>query len=284
MPDNNLTPENILAEQIRSGQEAIQREFESNLNLLNQQFKQGLIEQKKYNLEAQNIWTQAKQKADDFTGKVTTTQQRLQTLRTLTDEGTIDPGSANRAAWKTMGIDVPKPSAPPTGMPFSPGQQAAYDPTIESYVEQVKPWWFTDVSQNKLITQYLKWRDMQGYGERNPRQQHQLDKIWDAKMRTDPADLEWDPKSADIMKLRVKRTDIFQRVAAGRLSSPLNAHMVKAKPKPKIAPMRFHAFTGRQIAAPAQAEPKAAPIYARNQKTQERLVSNDGGKTWQTAK
>ncbi|HUW45883.1 MAG TPA: hypothetical protein VMW50_08840, partial [Dehalococcoidia bacterium] len=286
---NNITPESVFDEQIRSGQEAIQQEFETNLNLLNNQRKLNLIEPDKYQFEAQKIYTSAKQKAGQYTMKMNETKQKLQNMRSLVDQGSIDPAQADAAAWKMMGITISQPQErTPSGMPFSPQQQIGYEPSIDQYTEAVKPHFWTNVPQGKLIGQYLKWREMQGYSDRTPRQQYQLDKIWDAKMKSDD-DLKWNPEDAAIIQLRAKSTDIFQRVHTARLSTPLSSHLTAAKPKPsgpdksaaEVAPMRFHAFTGHQLATPARSEPV---IYARNSKTGQRIMSNNGGKTWQPAK
>lgn len=166
--------------------------------------------------------------------------------------------------------------------PFTPAGLRGYRAFMEPFAEAAKQqrgWeWGTPVRlQEDLVKQYLAARSQAGYDDPawTPKQRQQFDTEWDDLMASE-RNYKWEPEAPEIRSLR----------AVGRLTravakniTPLGASVVKKKRRFTMPtePMTFGMKIAQKIVSPTKAR------YAQNPDTGERIVSNDGGKTWQKA-
>ena len=138
-----------------------------------------------------------------------------------------------------------------------------------------------------LIAQYQRWQESELYHqEKSPQEQKQLDREWDAMMRTSRA---YDSWFVDKDR-RVLPTAVTALRSQGRIAKAMQSKVVTKTPLaasikrslPKNNP--FDPYGPRGYKAPAKAPAKApqqAVIRQRNKLTGETRISYDGGQTWQ---
>ncbi len=135
-----------------------------------------------------------------------------------------------------------------------------------------------------LIAQYQRWQESELYHqERSPQEQKQLDREWDAMMRTSRA---YDSWFAD-KNQRVLPTAVTALRSQGRIAEAMRSRVVTKTPmaasvktqldKQKRSPYNPYASGYK---APAKA-PQSQVIRQRNKVTGETRISYDGGQTWQ---
>ncbi|GAF93920.1 unnamed protein product, partial [marine sediment metagenome] len=106
-------------------------------------------------------------------------------------------------------------------------------------------------------------------------QKRQFDTEWDDLMAGE-RNYKWNPEAPEIRSLRA--VGRLQKAVAKNIT-PLGASVVKKKRfTMPTEPMTFGMEVAQKIVSPTKAR------YARNPDTGERIVSNDGGKTWQKVK
>lgn len=154
------------------------------------------------------------------------TEAQMQMVQEMMDRGQLSP-QAGMEAMTRMALPPEISRAIPrgqTGKPDTPMSVASltaprFTETIGEFAEEarVKSFWkpkrFERFDKDKLIKQYLAWREFTGYDNLAPVRQRQMDIAWDDEMYVIGAE-EWDPKSPNIKQLRAYGR--LQRAAASR--------------------------------------------------------------------
>ncbi len=213
-------------------------------------------------------------------------QQRVQTLIRQPRERTRGQEAQLRMELGPEAERLVFPVEKSRDRPFSPGQLISYIEFMEPFIKRTKTsgWGITGYKreQQDLVKQYLAARDQAGYDDPRwtPKQKRQFDTDWDYLMTTD-RDFEWDPEAPEIKSLR----------AVGRLTravvkniTPLGASVAKKKRFTiPTEPMTFGIKVAQRMVSPRRPEEKPTARYAQNPDTGERIISRDGGRTWQKA-
>ncbi len=132
-----------------------------------------------------------------------------------------------------------------------------------------------------LIAQYQRWRESELYHqERSPQEQKQLDREWDAMMRTSRAYTSW----FNDKNQRRLPTEVTALRSKGRIANAMRRKVVSRTP---MGSSMYDQLQSERVTstAPATRTPTPAPqsqvIRQRNKKTGETRISYEGGKTWQ---
>lgn len=132
-----------------------------------------------------------------------------------------------------------------------------------------------------LIEQYQRWRESELYfQEKSPQEQKQLDREWDANMRTSLAFTNWFmdknqriiPIEVTALRSKGKIPDAMRRKIVTQ--SPMGASMRMQLDRERVTP------TAPTTSKPTPAQ-QSQVIRQRNKKTGETRISYDGGRTWQ---
>jgi hypothetical protein len=227
--------------------------------------------------------------------------------------GQLDQNSGTQAMWKAvLPEDVANAMFPHTRKEdqFSVAQMrqiAGYrnakgEPVpgiIESYTNEsnvprtwgefgkdIIPFTVSHRSQTDLIPQYLSAKEEVEANLGVPMtnlQQEQFDNAWDNNMKGKQG-YQWDPQSAEIQAVRAKGR-LAQ--AGGKNITPFGKHVLMynnsqvTEEKPQIA-VNGQNSTGIPVSGPPPATQKI--ITATHSKTGQKIMSVDGGKTWQLMK
>lgn len=210
-------------------------------------------------------------------------QQRVQSLIRQPRERTRGEEAQLRMELRPEAERLVFPTERVGRAPFTPAGLRGYRAFMEPFAEAAKQQrgfeWGTPVRlQEDLIKQYTAAREQAGYNDPawTQTQKRQFDAEWDDLMASE-RNYKWEPEAPEIRSLR----------AVGRLTravakniTPLGTSVVKKKRRFTMPtePMTFGIEVAQRIVSPG---PKAR--YAQNPDTGERIVSHDGGKTWQKA-
>lgn len=170
-------------------------------------------------------------------------------------------------------------------VPLSPTALRGYREFMTPYVEAAKTsgWELAGriKLQEDLVKQYLAARDQAGYNDPSwtPTIKRQFDTEWDDLMASE-SNWKWNPEAPEIKSLRA--VGKLTRAIAKNIT-PLGASVAKKKRRFTMPtePMTFGIEVAHRMVSPGETKPKAR--YAQNPDTGERIVSRDGGKTWQKA-
>ncbi len=135
-----------------------------------------------------------------------------------------------------------------------------------------------------LIAQYQRWQESELYHqEKSPQEQKQLDREWDAMMRTSRAYDNWFTDKNQ----RVLPTAVTALRSKGKIPDAVRSKIVTKTPMAasvsfELSKQKSKTYNpyASNYKAPAKASPQAV-IRQRNKVTGETRISYDGGQTWQ---
>ena len=231
----------------------------------------------KYNMKAYEQFSQLQQQIEE--------QQRVQSLIRQPRNYTRGQEAQLRMELRPEAESLVFPTEGTGRTPFSPaalkGYRAFMEPFAAAAKEQPGFEWGTPVRlQEDLTRQYVAAREQAGYSDLRfgLTNRRQFDAEWDDLMASE-RNYKWDPKSLEVKSLRT--TGRLQQAATKNVS-PLGAAVIKKK---RFAlptePMTFGMEVASRITSPGKAKPEIR--YAQNPNTGERIMSRDGGRTWQKA-
>lgn len=293
MPDTQTigpssTPQLYLENQYRLLQQQA-ADWERNLQA------QGLNEED-YAKSVQDMQEQLDSQVSVFQAKA----QELQQTQNMIDLGLIDdPVAGMEAMWAAVlprevkQAMFPKPEVESRRAPFTTGAMKGVAESIEEFGSQVPKttlkkrygpggidWTKRDIrgrSQQNLMKMYRSWKGFIGYAGLTSIQQRQVDTQWDSWVAGQKGTWKWNPASPQIMAERGK----------GPLTRSYGAEFRKTPTGPIEATNPLQISIARSLPGkkkPAERVEEIQPIYAVNKQTGQRLVSNDGGTTWQEAR
>lgn len=287
-----MTPYTVLDENLTQMQEY----FKNQEN----QLKRTMLTDREYSSQIDRL-----QKEYDLNkSNIVSHRQRLDMIKKFTNEGLVSPDQAEKAMWSTvLPNEAMRAMYPPVKEEkfetlFSPSQlQSHLGPMVDFAVSaEQRPGKYKTIlgipqllggkkegprTQGSLLQQYITWRQQIAYDSMSSTKQRQLDQQWDALMRngiTDregetilPPNNEWNPQSTEVQAWRQKGPLIK---AARKFITPFGTSILAGKKEKEIE-------SGSTVLAKKKVSQPA--IYAKN-KAGKRIVSTDGGETWQSTK
>lgn len=271
--------ENLPAAQTQKIRDTLTTQWQIEANALNKSWfsDRGKFETAKAKLNAKyqqmelQAFTQLQQQTEE--------QQRVQALIRQPRERTRGEEAQLRMELRPEAERLVFPAERVGRVPLSPTALTGYREFMVPFAEAAKEQrgfeWGTPVRlQEDLVKQYLAARSQAGYDDPSwtPTIKRQFDYEWDTLMNEE-RNYKWNPQAPEIQSLRP--TGRLQRAATKNIT-PLGTSVARK--------VRFKPRYGAPGPAQRTAVVEPRIRYAQNPDTGARIMSNDGGKTWQSVK